>query len=403
MPIDDRLRRRGRRLAGRTAAGCDGAVAVDQSLPPKTLLEAAIPLAVDYTWRETRIEQPRLRIQEWRMASLSALTHRCTGFVAVVIVVHAIVPGFTAAEQASTLRVRAIEEPPRGPQVRISQPFGRRGPTSIRHTTDAERNLKQSPNAVDAKYNNGRYWKRDRDLGQTFTIPEGEPFTLDAITLRVGPSGYGTFDIAGAPGAKVSLQIMKVSGEPAINDNGTTAGTVSNAYPNRPEADDYVTGETYGHLIVARGGVLPKRLALGGPVPGDTMKTYNTTRPTKLSTGTLLRFDLLGDAEIELTPGRRYAFLILFDEPAPSRALPLDNWDKVGVGGGYEGGHAIRREGSLAPPWEHLPQVFNGAGEDRSASELPSDWETRLRQQPTTWGRPDVDTYRDLLFYVEGK
>ena len=305
----------------------------------------------------------------------------------------------------ATLRVINVESPPRGPKVRISQPYGRRGPTSFRLTTDVERNLKQSPSAADAKYNGGKYWKRDRDLGQTFTIPDGEPFRLDAITLRVGPSGYGTFEHSGAGGAKVSLQIMSVLGTPQINDNGTISGTVSKAYPNDPRADDYITGETYKHLIVARGGVLPTQLTLGGPVPNDPVRTYNTTKPTTLSTGTMLRFDLLGDAEIVLHPKRTYAFLVMFDKPAASRALPLDNWDNFETMGAYADGHAIRREGSIEHPWKSPHEVFRGDNDavSRRASELPTDWDIRLHMQPSTWGRPDVDTYRDLLFYIEGK
>lgn len=216
-------------------------------------------------------------------------------------------------EYPNGLRVESVDAPPAGPQVKIVQPYGRRCPNSFRLTTDAERNLKQSPNAVDSRFNGGKYWKRDRDLGQTFTVPDGEPFRLDAITVRVGPSGYGTFDHRMAGGARVSLQIMTVSGTPRINDNGTRSGTVSKAYPNEPRADDYITGESYEHLIVARGGVLPKELTLGGPVPGDPDRTYNTTEPTTRSLGTLLRFDLVGDAEITLQPDHRYAFLMMFD------------------------------------------------------------------------------------------
>ena len=310
-----------------------------------------------------------------------------------------------AQPEEVTLRVEEVSAPPTGPRVKIAQPYGRRGPTSFRRTNDEERNLKRSPSAADAKYNGGKYWKRDRDLGQTFTTPEGEPFRLDAITVRVGPSGHGTFDHSGSPGAKVSLQVMRVSGTPQVNDNGTTSGTVSNGYPGEPRADDYITGETYEHVIVARGGFLPARLELGGPVSGDPMKTFNTKSPTKLSRGTMLRFDLLGDAEIVLRPGAKYAFLFMFDEPAASRALPLDNWDNLDTMGPYVGGHAIRREGSIEHPWTRPYEVFNGvdALSKKRTSELPADWESRLRMQPSTWGRPDVDTYRDLLFYLEGK
>jgi len=47
-----------------------------------------------------------------------------------------------------------------------------------------------------------------------------------------------------------------------------------------------------------------------------------------------------------------------------------------------------------------------GQGNDadsRRVSELPADWDTRLHVQPSSRGRPDVGTFRDLLFYIKGK
>ncbi len=129
------------------------------------------------------------------------------------------------------LVVSIVPAPPRGENVILSQPFGCKGPTSIRYFPLEERELKTSHNPTDP--NGARYFKRDRDLGQTFTVPAGGPFQLDAVTTRIGPVSSGSID--GAIGAKVSLQIMAVEGEPRIVDNGTTTKgmTVSKGYRHR--------------------------------------------------------------------------------------------------------------------------------------------------------------------------
>jgi len=107
-----------------------------------------------------------------------------------------------------------------------------------------------------------------------------------------------------------------------------------------------------------------------------------------------LRWELTGDDAILLDSGKKYAFLLIFDEPAPEREMALANL--------YSGprdfpGHGIRREGSIAEPWRDKSWVNS-----RAASSLPLNRETRLAQQPGTWGRPDVDTTRVLTFYLEG-
>jgi hypothetical protein len=293
--------------------------------------------------------------------------------------------------------VAIVPEPPSGPALKVAQPLGRKGPTSFRFfPADDTRQTGQSPNPRDP--NQGRYPIKDRDLGQTFTVPPGEPFRLESITVRVGPATYGS--IAGAAGAEVFVQLLEVRGTPRLDDNGTTEPglTVSKGYPGVPLADDFIRGETYQPLLAATGGHLPATFTLG---------EGNTHEPTAESAGTLLRFTLPPAARLRLEPGRVYAFLFGFAEPAPARALPLDNWDYLNLPGTdeallrtgpYAGGHALRREGAIEAPYDHLEAAFT----DEAAGRFPA-FQDRLRQQPSTWGRPDVDTYRDLVFWLTGQ
>jgi N-sulfoglucosamine sulfohydrolase len=126
----------------------------------------------------------------------------------------------------------------------------RLGPDGLLHDPLAAR---EYPNAH-------RYRLQDRDLGQIFTIPaklEG-PLFLRAVTLRVGPMPDA--NEGGADGAPVSMQLFEVHGEPVISDNGTS-GTDSSRWrtfdPNRATTDDYVTGQSFVSLGVARGATLP--------------------------------------------------------------------------------------------------------------------------------------------------
>jgi hypothetical protein len=67
--------------------------------------------------------------------------------------------------------------------------------------------------------------------------------------------------------------------------------------------------------------------------------------------------------------------------------------------------HQISREISLfCKPAEnptHMPKgpvsIWGSLVEPRGINRRE-----RLGQQPSTWGRPDVDTYRDLVFWIEG-
>lgn len=311
-----------------------------------------------------------------------------------------LLPLVTAAVDlpALPLTVESLASPPAGAAVLIAQPLGRKGPTSIRHFPPASRELSTSPNPSDPK--GGRFFKRDRDLGQTFTVPGEVPVRLRRVCLRVGPVSDGS--CAGAAGAKVSMQFFTVTGEAVLHDNGTNAPglTVSKGYPGNPLADDYLTGETYTHLAVARGGALPQELRTGGG---------NTGQPTAESDGTVLGFTV-ADGPV-LQPGQRYAFLVMLDEPDAARALPLDNWDFINIrratpeqlrSGPYAGGHAIRREGSMHTPWQD-PLAFDQGEAGRAAAAFPAEFASRLAVPPGTWGRPDVDTWRDLVFWIEGE
>jgi hypothetical protein len=131
-----------------------------------------------------------------------------------------LLPTIAVAEtQEPTLSVEVLASPPSGPAVLIAQPLGRRGPTSLRHFPPDGRELSTSPNPQDP--NGGRFWKRDRDLGQTFTVPGDVAVRLRRISLRVEPVSDGSF--AGVAGAKVSMQFFAVTGEAVPHDHGTTA------------------------------------------------------------------------------------------------------------------------------------------------------------------------------------
>ncbi len=301
------------------------------------------------------------------------------------------------APDVGGLVVTVVDRPPSGPQVRVSQPLGGKGPTSIRYYPPSPRKVGAgSPNPTDPE--GGVFHVRDRDLGQTFTAPADRPFRLDAITLRVGPVAYDSLAGLGTP--RMLLQILAVAGKPVVHDNGTTAPglTVSRGYPGVPEADDYITGETYASLLTVGGGVLPAGLRAGETDPKG---------PVEHSSGTLLRFEIPAAHRIVLYPGRTYAFMVGFEEPGAERSLALDNYDYLNLRdapavlertGPYPGGHAIRREGSLEHPHTRVAEAFSS---NPAASAFPPRT-VRLAQQPGTWGRPDVDTYRDLVFWIEG-
>ena len=250
-------------------------------------------------------------------------------------------------------------------------------------------------NAADPKWKDQGYFRRSRDLGQVFTAPED--FTLDAILLRTG-NGYLAWGGKTA-GAGVFVQFFTVEGTPAVDDNDTPAGAAStHGFSDHHRTDDKLTGVTYRPLRVVRGGTLPE-------LPGDGKLHY-------------LKWDLTGGDELRCEAGKRYAFLVGFEEPAGGpgeRNFTLANRNlaaadaPASLEGGpdaYPGGWGLRREGKGEPPTlvpgpnppadpavrqRLLDESAFGTGEGRFA--LP----------PTTDGYPDVDTYRDQEFYLLAK
>ena len=328
------------------------------------------------------------------------------------------------------LIVTEVDGPPEGPLVRIQQlEREETGPTSFRfYAPRSGEPAKEDPVVYDPDPGRSQeavaaeveafYFYRDRDLGQTFTTG-AEGFRLGAVTVRLQPVDVrGGGDPAGAP---VSLQLLRVHGTPRVNDNGTPAAsegepptrpaweTYAWQYPHDPNdrnapdrwplmhaSDDFLEGETYEHLMLASGGV----------VPGD------------LGLDDFLRWDLTGESEVFLEPDTTYAILFLFDEPAPpgvARNLPLSNMNVLPggkLGDAFPGGHMIRRDGSSTdredvfirdrePETPGLQADSADVEASKRSSAFPADMKARLAIQPGTLGYPDVDTYRDLWFVIE--
>lgn len=264
------------------------------------------------------------------------------------------------------------------------------GSTSVRRLRGEDLNFKRQG-----------YYVRNRELGQVFTVPSDLPAgtRVDAVVLRTGNSSSAVR--AGAAGAPLQVHWFAVDGSPRIDDNGTPAGAAStHGYTDNHRADDLVTGVTYRPLMTAEGGVFP----VGLPATDA-----NGGQPGHLR---YLRFDLLGDGELELAPGRRYAFLVGFGEPGPDRGFTLANNNLAAVPDGpalrrdTEGGArwGIRREGDGTTPPTMRPGAVPAPGSPpddslRSESLYPADYLTEV--PPTSDGYPDVDTYRALEFYIE--
>jgi hypothetical protein len=343
------------------------------------------------------------------------------------------------------LTVAAVPNPPVGPQVRLSQPYGRKGPISLRSTegapdvalslvgrapsgpqvvasydgADTSGNTSVAHDTADIYKWSGAspfahedwgyftadggevpYVKRDRDLGQTFTHAGRTPARLRAITVR---TAFGSNVVRpGTFGQAVSLQLFRVTGTPRVHDNGTVApASALHGFPHDrrgqaipAERDDYYVGERFEPLAVLRGARFPAPQEFGLP---------DATRPDPghpALKGRYLRFDVSG-TDLVLEPGAVYAFLVLIDHAGDDRGFTLANH----YVGHYSGGHGIRRDGNGVFP----PAVPNPAkpfrdpanGTAWAAAHFPRDFIARAAIPPGTNGYPDVDTWRDLSFWVE--
>ena len=328
---------------------------------------------------------------------------------------------------AAELTARRVDEPPRGATVRISQTRrDETGPTSFRYyaprTGPATKSNvlaydpdpRRSDAAIEAR-SEASYYYRDRDLGQTIAV-DGPSFRVGALTVRLQP-----VDVAGGGdpgGAAVSIQWFRVTGTPRIDDNATTAPTdedrssgvawtnprwatyafnwpidprdaaMADRRPLRHLTDDFIVGERYESIRVCSGAKIP----------------------VGLSTNDYLRFEFSGEDAIELRSGGRYAFLILFDQPAApgvQRNIPLSNINVLPGGQSgdpYPQGHMIRRDGRTTDFEEVFirdPADVDDVNASRRSAEFPADRAARLAIEPGTLGYPDVDTYRDLYFLLE--
>ena len=248
-------------------------------------------------------------------------------------------------------------------------------------------------NAAEPKWKDKGYFRRSRDLGQVFT--PAETFTLDAIVLRTGNDHLAY--LPSTPGAKVFVQFFTVEGTPVVDDNDTPPGTPStHGFNTNHRTDDHLKGVTYRPLRVVTGGVMPE-------LPGDGKQTF-------------LKWDLTGEDELTFEAGTRYAFMVGFEEPAgkvgSERNFTLANRNLASDAGPpglntgadtYEGGWSLRREGRGKPPTK-VPGETPPADPALRAKLLEESafatGPARYALSPTTDGYPDVDTYRDLEFYL---
>jgi hypothetical protein len=300
------------------------------------------------------------------------------------------------ADRSLTVTDLGTNAAPTGANILMEQRIGDDGGnTRFRLQTDRAWDVGgQTPQDWSPEYPD--YLKpRDRDLGQVFNTGN-RTMLIDSIVLKVGPMHNAIQD--DGLNAAVSMQFMSVSGTPTINDNGTTTN-FNNPYitwTNDHRSDDFIEGLSFEHVALASGGVLPS--------------TLNNNHYMRWS------FDTPFLAEANT----RYAFLVMYDEPAESRGMALANWNRVGKQQDktdhVEFGHAIRREGHAASPgtlaWEgnwwdrpELPGNPNTSSEWNKSGDWNTDnWnaQARLHQEPGGFGKPDVDTYRDFVFFLEG-
>ncbi len=247
------------------------------------------------------------------------------------------------------------------------------------------------------------YIKRDRDLGQTFRHQQSEPKTLQAITVS---TNYGTNAIRqNMYGKAVSIQVFEVQGTPKLNTNGSEGSAKAyHGYPHdrytQPigaERDDFWEGETYQSIGIFRGAKFPDKTAFGFAESDSISPNHPKIK------GKLLRFELPTNSHIVLRPNVQYAFLLMIDEQCAHCGFALAN----NYYGKYEAGHGIRRDGSgRFPPVPADPNKNFTDPANRKAwkdAHFPKNFKKRAQIPPGTNGYPDVDTWRDLTFWIEAR
>jgi hypothetical protein len=285
------------------------------------------------------------------------------------------------------------------------------GNTSVRNEARETLLWKGKPDS-----NGYGYFQRNRDLGQVINVPtEGGEVVVDAIVLR---SSRGDNAImAGVPGSKLYLQFFEVELPPGavlqINENGTGEGqSATHGFDHQyNRADDFIEGPVYRPMVRVKGGVFPDTPTTDQYVYDRGMGEPFGEQPGHLR---FLRFDLIGNDELTLKEGRRYAFMLGFEEPGVDRGLALAIATEVHAKKAAEFVRdekgvirwGVRREGSGGI----VPTMISGEQppsdpEQRTQLEDESLFPARHWQTipPTSNGYPDVDTYRTLQFYIEVK
>lgn len=247
------------------------------------------------------------------------------------------------------------------------------------------------------------YIKRDRDLGQTFLYNGTDKKQLLSITVRLG---FGSNVIRpGMYGKNMSLQLFEVTGSCTMNNNGSDSTLQAfHGWPHDrngkgilPLRDDYFEGEKYKTLAIFRGYKFPEKNNFGIT---DIKEVAPDDSRLK---GKYLQFEFPATSKIILQPNKKYAFLIMIDSIGKEQGFTLAN----NYFGTYKDGHGIRRDGNgIFPPQPCNPQKNFTEPENKRAYEsahFPTDFDARTEIAPGTNGYPDVDTWRDITFFIEAK
>ena len=284
------------------------------------------------------------------------------------------------------ITIQRIETPTLGQErlasAQLSSDVEDSGGASIQFSTT--KTLRPVPEGVNSEVPS--YLTRDRDLGQVFVAENSG--NVARLVLRVAPrdDAIGT----DSEGANIFVQWFEVSGTGRLNDNRTKEGKVV-SWTDDPRADDVIEGERYRSVGVYRGGIVPK---LG---PGDWFEIRFSSRSPKVG------------------QGKRYGFLLGFEEPGPDRSLTLASlfWGRLGSGdSSVRLNHGLRREGSPRPdPLLYPEKVVPSPGMAKDSfpadydrwwwrPSLPTNFAQRIKQAPGTFGRPECDTWRELAHVV---
>lgn len=239
------------------------------------------------------------------------------------------------------------------------------------------------------------YYRRARDLGQVILAEDN--WVIDGLVMRTGPDDLAFLD--GAADAEVFVEWLEVTGEPVLNDNGTPQGTeATHGFSTNHRCDDTIDGLTYHHI---------KRVT--GVMPDLRDSNGNGRR-------IYFKINFSEDQQITLEQGKRYAFVLGFSEPAADRNMTFATlnmaWSTAPAVLGdsqdrYAEGWGVRREGDgtmppLQVPGETPPADPEIDAQLRSEAAFP-EGDARFDVAPSCNGYPDVDTYRDMEFYLLGQ